>query len=384
MAGSAYAITCTYETGDGSTISMRKVCHHNWAQSPEGDTCNPDGANCLYLAPDEKVVCKHTRFAGPCKDSKCPAVDGTTCLIINTRQTVGKHNDEIYNGNSNKDNDAFGVINPPWGPSFWNKTAVVVMDMWDHHHNYVSSLRVDELAPAINHFCYALRAKGALIAHSPSDVSEYFKGRAVDGKTVTPNELAARERGRMARLPGPPDAASPRTYAWLREPYFYLDSTTKHGAFSPIVNNPDGAPNPTPPGWSSKDGSRQNIAIDILEQDAVIAEGLDDGEDKIAYQQLLGYTANRPNIIYCGVHANRCLLNRYNSMRTLYRAGKSLWLVRDLTDCMSVPNDGNAHFNDIDVVVSWIGRHLNATTMTSDEVGLDLKRFKFGSDTRAG
>src|SRR5271165_3517365 len=78
---STYPITCTYVTGDGP-ITMRKVCHHNWRGSPDGDACVPDSNGyCVYLAPDEQVACHHAGFRGSCTN-ECAQIDGSNCLIL--------------------------------------------------------------------------------------------------------------------------------------------------------------------------------------------------------------------------------------------------------------------------------------------------------------
>jgi hypothetical protein len=74
-------------------------------------------------------------------------------------------------------------------------------------------------------------------------------------------------------------------------------------------------------------------------------------------------------------------------MRTMHRAGKSLWIVRDLTDCVSDPNASVfEHFEQTDAVVDFIGYYLGADTRTTEEAGISdpntKKRFRFTGDTR--
>jgi hypothetical protein len=78
-------------------------------------------------------------------------------------------------------------------------------------------------------------------------------------------------------------------------------------------------------------------------------------------------------------------------MRTMQRAGKSLWIVRDLTDCVSNFNTSQIlHFSQTDMVVDFIGHHLGAETLTTEQAGgiyLDpktKKRFRFVGDDREG
>src|SRR6185312_1629208 len=50
-----------------------------------------------------------------------------------------------------------------------HQTALVICDMWDRHWCKSATERVGELAPHINALANALRARGALIIHCPSD-----------------------------------------------------------------------------------------------------------------------------------------------------------------------------------------------------------------------
>jgi hypothetical protein len=142
------------------------------------------------------------------------------------------------------------------------------------------------------------------------------------------------------------------------------------------------------PRHGGQNPTQQHPAITIEKDDAISADGLDEGEgSNLGYQQLLGLTANRPNLIYVGVHTNQCILRRHNGMRTMHRAGKSLWIVRDLTDCVSDPNASVfEHFEQTDAVVDFIGYYLGADTRTTEEAGISdpntKKRFRFTGDTR--
>src|SRR3954468_23540958 len=58
-----------------------------------------------------------------------------------------------------------------WDPQ---KTALVICDMWDHHTCPNSEARVGELAPRVNAFAKAARAKGVFIIHCPSDTMAFY------------------------------------------------------------------------------------------------------------------------------------------------------------------------------------------------------------------
>ena len=86
-------------------------------------------------------------------------------------------------------------------------------------------------------------------------------------------------------------------------------------------------------------------------------------------------------------------------MRTMYQAGKSLWLVSDLTDAMvgptttglvpwardvdhngNVPDGNYTHYQGTQIVVDWIGRTLMAFTGDSSLIGGGIKKFRFQDD----
>src|SRR5687768_16909466 len=58
------------------------------------------------------------------------------------------------------------------------KTALIICDMWDQHWCKSASHRCGELAPRLNEMANALRSKGALIVHAPSDTMKAYEGTA--------------------------------------------------------------------------------------------------------------------------------------------------------------------------------------------------------------
>ena len=76
----------------------------------------------------------------------------------------------------------------------------------------------------------------------------------------------------------------------------------------------------------------QTPLIVIQAGDAIVGDGLDGTDRGDAFKEVMALTADRPYIVFCGINTNQCILRRTNGMRTMYKAGKSLWIVRDLTD----------------------------------------------------
>lgn len=56
------------------------------------------------------------------------------------------------------------------------KSALIICDMWDAHTCPNSAARVGELAPRVDAVAKALRARGALIIHCPSDTMKFYEG----------------------------------------------------------------------------------------------------------------------------------------------------------------------------------------------------------------
>jgi len=60
-----------------------------------------------------------------------------------------------------------------WAPE---ATAVVICDMWDKHWCKGATARVAEMAPRMNQTIAALRARGVLIIHCPSETMKFYEG----------------------------------------------------------------------------------------------------------------------------------------------------------------------------------------------------------------
>jgi len=294
--------------------------------------------------------------------------------------------------------------NDPFSLGYFNQTALIIMDTWDKHADPGASLRVSQLAPAINDFANFLRARGCLIIHSPSDTRYYN----VESSHITEAERRARLNAIDARrhatffngatLNGAAfNGTSATENVWARQTYFYLGKKDLAGTFNTIVEG-TGNQWPTQSNPATGRTTKQNAAIIIHAEDAISGDNVDNTSSD-AYEEILALTAGRPNLIYCGVHVNMCVLNRPNGTRTLAKAGKSLWLVRDLTDALvggssSGFNQGASdmdvfetpknkhmngsynHFEATDLVVDWIGRNVGAETWTSDFL-MGGKRFRF-------
>ena len=209
----------------------------------------------------------------------------------------------------------------------------------------------------------------------------------------------------------------------VRKQFYYMGLVTGHivagapsaGMFFDTIIYPPGAGPSIGPNMTTNDNigdpRRQHPAIAIDSEDAVSAEGID-GCD--AFREIMALTRGRPYLIYVGTATNWCILRRFNGMRSMYKAGKSLWLVRDLTDSVAGDDtngevqgltdvaafltqdqgpDGRpvlpykqekrimSHFRGTDLIVDWIGWNMPGTrTDTRDTEFSELGRYRFPDD----
>src|SRR4051794_34207465 len=77
-----------------------------------------------------------------------------------------------------------------WQP---RETAMIVCDMWDHHHCPTAERRVGEIAPRMNEVVDAARKRGVLIIHAPSSCMEAYKDH--------PGRRRAEQAPKAAELP---------------------------------------------------------------------------------------------------------------------------------------------------------------------------------------
>jgi hypothetical protein len=250
------------------------------------------------------------------------------------------------------------IVNRPFQPD-WNHSAVIIMDMWDIHWCKGAAERVKELAGPINGFIKVLRGKGALIIHSPSDVVGHYESKA-----ATSEEKQARKNATDAIEP-----KNPNNIALNRKATYYLSDDPTLSRTINLGSN-DGCDD-HPHCHGDSPWTRQIEDIKIEKEDAIVGQGK--GKP---YHEVLVLTQDRPNLIYCGVHLNMCVLSRPTATRAMYKAGKSLWIVRDLVDAMCVRTGNYDHFAGLNRAVDWYANNLGAVTETSTFV-TGQPRFNF-------
>ena len=241
-----------------------------------------------------------------------------------------------------------------WNPK---RTAVIVCDMWDDHWCKSATARVGELAGPMNEMLKAARNQGVFVVHAPSTCTAFYKD--------TPQRKRATDAP-FAKTPLPLATAERWGTAWN-----WPDG--KREGVLPIDDSDMGCDCKTKCEIRSA-WKRQTAAIEIAEADAVTDDG----------QETWNLLAERKieNVILCGVHLNMCVLGRPFAIRQMVRLGKTVALMRDMTDTMYDPARPGAksHFEGTDRVVEHVERYWCPSFLSTDITGKPA--FKFKGDTR--
>ena len=234
-----------------------------------------------------------------------------------------------------------------WQPK---QTAVVICDMWDKHWCNASTERVGEMAPRMNDLVAAMRKRGALIIHCPSDTMKFYEDHP----------------GRKLAQSAPKVETAVPLQRWCK-----LDP--KHEAPLPIDDS-DGGCDDVPPSTSAIVWHHEIDAIKIADGDAIT-----DSAEAYYLMKQRGIT----NVLVMGVHENMCVLGRPFSIRQMVLQGQNVLLGRDLTDTMYNPKMKPQvdHFTGTDLVTEHIEKYW-CPTITSDQI-IGGKPFRFAADKRA-
>ncbi len=229
-----------------------------------------------------------------------------------------------------------------WEPS---RTAVIVCDMWDKHHCPDATERVGEMAPRMNQLVAALRARGCLVIHCPSDTMDFYKDH--------PGRALARS------APKAPTAVPLENWCSL-----------KPDVEGPLpIDDSDGGCDGCPDCPSFKAWSRQHPALEIREGDAIT-----DSAEAFYLMRQRGIT----NVLVMGVHINMCVLGRPFSIRQMVRQGQNVLLVRDMTDSMYNHRRPPfvSHFRGTELVVEHIEKFWCPSVTSADVLGGEPFRFR--------
>ena len=172
------------------------------------------------------------------------------------------------------------------------RTAIIITDMWDKHWCAGATERVKQIAlkmePALNE----ARRAGFLIIHAPSETMDFY--------AKAPGRLLAQNAPRS--VPPPP---------------LQLDEGPL-----PIDDGDEGCD--TPGDKPHKAWTREIETLTVAPGDVISDRG---EEIYNVFQQ-----RHIDTVLYMGVHANMCILNRNFGIRQMSKWGLRCILVRDLTD----------------------------------------------------
>ena len=207
------------------------------------------------------------------------------------------------------------------------KTAIIITDMWDKHWCKGATRRVGLIAQKMEPLLEQARSAGILIIHAPSDTMDFY--------AQAPGRLLAKNAA---------DATPPRPLTIADAPL-------------PIDDSDGGCD--TPGDKSHKAWSRENEALTIAPGDVISDSGSE------IYNVLQEHRID--TILYMGVHANMCILNRTFGVRQMSKWGLRCVLVRDLTDAMYNPASRPfvSHAAGTELVIEHIEKYW-APTITSD------------------
>jgi nicotinamidase-related amidase len=223
------------------------------------------------------------------------------------------------------------------------ETAVIVVDMWDHHWCTPAETRVARMIPRMNAVLAAVRARGGLVVHAPSDTMSFYA------------ETPQRRRAQQAPAAAPVPAGGDK---WV-----YLDPKAE----GPLpIDDSDGgcdcadckAPKGAPWPWR-----REHPDLTVAPDDVVSDRGRE------IYNVLRARAIK--HVLFVGVHTNMCVLGRPFGIRQMVRWGFDVGLVRDLTDGMYNPQRAPhvSHQRGVDLVIEHIERHWCPTVASGDLVG---------------
>jgi nicotinamidase-related amidase len=195
------------------------------------------------------------------------------------------------------------------------KTAVIIIDMWNFHWCMTATERVSSMVPRMNEMLRTARQLGMQVIWNPSDVVTMFSGYPQYERAVAVNKL-------------PPPV--------IREPLAVKFTAPGGGCMCG-------------PGLSCKG----NLGWDSMHPDLRIEEHdlISASTDEIyPFLKEKGIT----HIIYMGVHTNMCVFGKPGAISDMWRAGFNCILARDLNDALTIyqpdkeytPEKGTTEINE--------------------------------------
>jgi len=207
------------------------------------------------------------------------------------------------------------------------RTAIIVCDMWDKHWCRGATERVNRLAPKLALVLNAVRKRGVLIIHAPSETMAFYKDSP--------------QRKAILAIPTA-SAPAPLTIA---DPQLPIDDSGGGCDTSDSFYK----------AWT-----RQHPVIPIAPDDLISDNGAE------VYSALK--TRGIRHLLVAGVHTNMCILNRTFAIKQMTRWGVRCILLRDLTDAMYNPADRPrvSHDAGTQLVIDHIEKHWCPTMLSAE------------------
>jgi nicotinamidase-related amidase len=206
-------------------------------------------------------------------------------------------------------------------------TAIIITDMWNKHWCKGATQRVGLIAQRMEPLLSLARNAGILIIHAPSETMDFY--RDAPGRLLAENS---------------PHSLPPPELSFSDAPL-------------PIDDSDEGCD--TPGDKPHKAWSRENEALTIAPGDVISDQGQE------IYNVLQQHHID--TVLFMGVHANMCILNRSFGVRQLSKWGLRCVLVRDLTDAMYNPASRPfvSHAAGTELVIEHIEKYWAPTTTSS-------------------
>ena len=215
------------------------------------------------------------------------------------------------------------------------KTAIVITDMWDKHWCAGATERVAQIAEKMEPVLESARRAGILIIHAPSETMSFYAN--APGRRLAENAAEAAPPPELKFEDGP----------------------------LPIDDSDEGCD--TPGDKPHQAWTREISTLTIAPGDVISDKG----------SEIYNVLKERhiDTILYMGVHANMCILNRSFGIRQMSRWGFHCILVRDLTDAMYNPASRPyvSHAAGTELVIEHIEQYW-APTVTSSNLLAALAR----------
>ena len=209
------------------------------------------------------------------------------------------------------------------------ESAIILCDVWDKHWCDNASTRCGELAKKMVPVLAALRKRGVIVIHAPSECMDFYKD-APQRKTMTDLKKVAPPK--PLNLPDPPLP----------------------------VDASDGGCDDAAPDREHRVWKRENATIPIEENDFIS----DNGAEIYSLLKQRGIK----NLFVMGVHTNMCVLNRTFAIKQMTKWGVQCILVRDLTDAMCSPKNKPfvSHEEGTQLIIQHIEKYWCPTVLSAD------------------